>query len=67
MKLVLTEEISATTGTMYCVRQDEISIKWFAKLEEAEKFFNEIVANPDMLKPQKNILKSQEIDVPLEQ
>lgn len=66
MKLELTEEISASTGTMYGVKQDGIGIKWFAKREEAEKFFDEVVANPDILKPVKNILKSQEIDVSLE-
>ncbi len=67
MKIELTEDTSVTSGTMYCVRVDDGAIKWFARQEEAEKFYNEIVANPDILKPQRNILKSQEIDVPLEQ
>lgn len=66
MKLELVEEISATTGTMYAVKQDGIGIKWFTQKESAEKFFDEVVANPDILKPVKNILKSQEIDVSLE-
>jgi len=67
MTIELTEDISVTTGTMYCVRVDGSAIKWFSKNEDAEKFYNEILANPDLLKPVRNILKSQEIDVPLEQ
>jgi hypothetical protein len=66
MTLVLTQETSAQTGTMYCVRQDEAPVKWFSKLEDAEKFFNEVTANPELLKPVKNILKSEEIDLSLD-
>ena len=66
MTIELIEEISLSTGTMYAVKQDGISIKWFSQKENAEKFYNEIIANPEMLKPVKNILKSQEIDVSLE-
>lgn len=66
MKIELVEEISATTGTMYAVRQDGMGIKWFTQKESAEKFYDEVVANPDILKPVKNILKSQEIDVSLD-
>jgi len=67
MKIELTEEISITTGTMYCVRIDGTAIKWFVKQEEAEKFYNEITFHPDLLKPVRNILKSQDIDVSLEE
>jgi hypothetical protein len=67
MKIELTEEISVASGTMYCVRADGSGIKWFVNRDTAEKFYEEILANPDLLKPVKNILKSQEIDVPLEQ
>lgn len=66
MKIELIEEISPTSGTMYVVRVDGSGIKWFSKKEDGEKFYNEIIANPDLLKPVKNILKSQEIDVSLE-
>lgn len=65
MKIELTEDTSVTSGTMYCVRADGSAIKWFAKNEEAEKFYNEIIANPDILKPTRNILKSEEINVDL--
>ena len=66
MKLELCEEVSPGSGTMYVVRADDYSVKWFAKKEDAEKFYDEIVANPNLLKPMKNILKSQDIDVSLE-
>jgi len=67
MKVQLTEEISVTTGTMYCVRVDDSSIKWFAQRESAETFYNDVIANPELLKPVKNILKSQEIYLSLEE
>ena len=67
MKIELTEDISVTTGTMYCVRVDDSSIKWFVQRETAETFYNEIIANPNILKPLRNILKSEEINVPLEE
>jgi len=66
MKVELTEEISVTTGTMYCVRVDDSSIKWFAQKESAENFYNDILTNPSILKPIKNILKSQEVYLSLE-
>ena len=67
MKVELTEEISITTGTMYCVRVDDSSIKWFSQRENAEKFYDDIMADPNIIKPVKNILKSQEINVSLEE
>jgi len=66
MTIELTEETSISSGTMYAVRADGSGIKRFAHKESAEKFYDEIIANPDMLKPVKNILKSQDIDVSLE-
>lgn len=63
MKLELTEETNVGNGTMYAIRQDGIAIKWFSQKETAEKFFDEVVANPEILKPVKNILKSQEVVV----
>ena len=66
MNLELLEETAPGSGTMYVVRLDGSAVKWFARKDDAEKFYEQIVANPDMLKPQKNILKSQEITVSLE-
>lgn len=65
MKIELTEEISVGTGTMYCVRVDNSGIKWFSQRESAEKFYNDILINPNLLNPVKNILRSDEIDVSL--
>jgi hypothetical protein len=52
---------------MYVVRNDGSAVKWFAHKADADKYYEEIVANPDLLKPVKNILKSQEITVSLEE
>ena len=67
MKIELVEEINPGTGTMYAVKADDYTIKWFAQRESAENFYNEVIANPELLKPQRNILKSEEINVPLEE
>ena len=67
MNLELLEETSPGSGTMYVVRLDGSAIKWFAHKADGEKYYNEIIANPDLLKPQKNILKSQEITLSLEE
>jgi hypothetical protein len=67
MKLELIQENNPGNGTMYAVRADDYTIRWFAHLESAEKFYNEIISDPNLLKPQRNILKSEEINVPLEE
>jgi hypothetical protein len=67
MKLELVEEINPGNGTMYAVKADDYTIRWFAHLESAEKFYDEIIADPNVLKKQVIILKSQDIDVPLEE
>jgi len=66
MIIELVEEINPASGTMYVVVVDGSSIKWFATKENAEVFYNSILADKDVLKKQRNILKSEEIDVPLE-
>ena len=66
MKLELVEETNPGSGTMYCVRNDGYAIKWFANKNEAEAFYNSIVADPSLLENKKIILKSQEIDLHLE-
>jgi hypothetical protein len=66
MILELIEEINPGTGTMYAVRTDDSTIKWFAKREDAEVFYDAILADINILKKQKNVLKSKEIDVSLE-
>ena len=50
----------------YGVRVNGTSIKWTREKEVAETIYNDILANPDLLKTKENILQSQEIDVPLD-
>ena len=66
MILELIEEINPGTGTMYVVRTDDNAVKWFAKKEDAEVFYDAILADINILKKQKNVLKSEEINVSLE-
>lgn len=67
MILELIEEKNPATGTMYVVRTDNNAVKWFAKKEDAEAFYDAILADINILKQQKNVLKSEEIDLPLEE
>lgn len=66
MIIELIEEINPGNGTMYAVKAEDYTIRWFAHKDSAEKFYNEIIADPNLLKPVRNILKSQDIDVPLD-
>ena len=65
MKLELIQENNPGNGTMYAVKANDYTIRWFAHLESAEKFYNEIIADPNVLEKQVIILKSQDVDVPL--
>jgi len=65
MKIELVEEIKPGTGTMYAVKVDDSAIKWFAQKDPAESFYNLILADPSIIETKINILKSQDIDVPL--
>jgi ATP-dependent Clp protease adapter protein ClpS len=67
MKIELVEEINPGTGTMYAVAKDGKGIKWFSQKDTAEAYYNQVLANPEILKPQRNILKSEEINVSLEE
>jgi len=67
MILELVEEINPGTGTMYAVAKDGKGIKWFSQKETAEAYYNQVLADPEILKPQRNILKSEEINVSLEE
>lgn len=67
MILELVEEINPGTGTMYAVAKDGKGIKWFSQKDTAEAYYNQVLANPEILKPQRNILKSEEINVSLEE
>lgn len=65
MKIELVEEIKVSTGTMYAVKKDGYGVKWFSRKEEAEKFYDAVIADPNILNNVENILKSQEIEVSL--
>jgi len=67
MMIELIEEINPGTGTMYAVRNDGAAVKWFAKQEDAEAFYDSVIADPTILESKKNILKSQELNVSLEE
>ena len=65
MKIELVEEIKAATGTMYVVKRDGDAIKWFAQKADAEKFYDAVIIDPNILNNVENILKSHEIEVSL--
>lgn len=67
MIVELSQETPVGGGTMYVVRGDGSALKWFVHLEDAQTYYDEVIANPDLLKPVKNILKSQEISLSLEE
>ena len=50
----------------YGIRVDGSSIKWSKDKSVIETMYNDILADPDLLKTKENILKSEEIDVPLD-
>lgn len=67
MIIELIEEKKPSTGTMYAIVADGQEKKWFAVKEVAEKFYKDVIADPSILETQRNILFSQEINVPLEE
>jgi len=67
MIITLVEEINPGTGTMYAVAKDGVNIKWFATKESAEAYYQEVLTDPEILKPKRNILKSEEVYVSLEE
>ena len=66
MILELVEEISPGNGTMYAVVADTYTIRWFAKKEDAEVYYEAVLNDPSKLKHERNILKSQDIELPLD-
>jgi len=66
MKIELSEEKKFNSDPWYIVRVDGQYITGSGDKEKAEGLYNELVSDPEMLKTKVNILKSQEIDVPLD-
>ncbi len=67
MKIELIEQVEPFSDSpWYGVKVDGSSIKWTREKEVAETIYNDIIADPDLLKTKENILQSQEINVPLD-
>jgi hypothetical protein len=67
MKIELIEQVEPFSDQpWYGVKVDGSSIKWSREKEVAETIYNDILSNPDLLKTKENILKSEEINVPLD-
>jgi hypothetical protein len=67
MKVDLIEQVEPFSDQpWYGIRVNGTSIKWSKDKSVVETIYNDILANPDLLKTKENILQSQEIDVPLD-
>ncbi len=67
MKVDLIEQVEPFSDQpWYGIRVDGSSVKWSKDKSVVETMYNDILANPELLKTKENILKSQEIDVPLD-
>jgi hypothetical protein len=67
MKVELVEEQKYNGEPWYIIRIDGDYLIGTGVKTNAERMYNEIVADPTVLKTKRNILKSQEVDVPLEE
>ena len=67
MKVELIEEQKYNGEPWYIVQVDGQYIIGTGNKLNADKMYNEIIANPDVIKTKVNILKSEEINVPLEE
>lgn len=67
MKLEIVEEKNYTDGTWYSLKVDGIYKQYSRKLEEIKKLYQEIKDNPEILNTEKNVLKSEEIFVDLQE
>ena len=66
MKIELIEEAAFNQSTMYAVVVDGLTFKWFVDKDEADRIYTAIKNDPSILKPVRNILKSEEIKLSLE-
>jgi hypothetical protein len=67
MKIELVEEQKYNGEPWYIIRIDDVYFKGTGNKIVAEATYNEIINDPNVIKTKINILKSQEIDVPLEE
>lgn len=66
MILELIEEKKYNAGPFFGILKDGLIVNWFNSKAEAEKYYNDIIADPTILNPVRNVLQSQEIGVSLE-
>jgi len=67
MKIELVEETKYNGEPWYIIRIDGSYFKGTGNKIVAEAMYNEIINDPEIIKTKVNILKSEEIDVPLEE
>jgi len=67
MKIELVEETKYNGEPWYIVKVDDVYIIGTGNKLNADKMYNEIVADPNIIKTKVNILKSEEVDVSLEE
>jgi hypothetical protein len=67
MKVELIEEVKYDENPWYVVRVDGNYVKGTGNKVVAEKLYNQILADPSTVKTKINILKSEEIDVSLDE
>ena len=67
MKIELVEEQKYNGEPWYIVQVDGQYIIGTGNKLNADKMYNEIVADPNVIKTKVNILKSEEVNVPLEE
>jgi hypothetical protein len=67
MKVEVIEEVKYDENPWYVVRVDGNYVKGTGNKVVAEKLYNQILADPSTVKTKINILKSEEIDVSLDE
>ena len=67
MKVELEEQVKYNTDPWFVIRIDGEYLIGTGDKANANKMYNEIIANPDVIKTKVNILKSEEVNVPLEE
>jgi hypothetical protein len=67
MKVELIEEQKYNGEPWYIVQVDGQYIIGTGNKLNADKMYNEIIADPNVIKTKVNILKSEEVNVPLEE
>ena len=67
MKVELVEEQKYNGEPWYIVKVDDVYIIGTGNKLNADKMYNEIIADPNIIKTKINILKSEEVNVPLEE